>query len=133
MQIMINVPARRIADMMVGAIEGNHMTRAWCAGVFLKGMWERQLKGFDGCWYDHAPVFEDGFTVEIHEIADESKPAEGNNIVRHRRNADDFRKGLALMASKHGRHFGDMMAENDDNVTQDVFLQCIALGEVRYG
>lgn len=131
-KIEIEVPARRIADMMVGAIEGNHMTRAWCAGVYLRGAWEKKLNEL-GNWYDQEKIFGGQFTVEIIEILDESKEAKGSNLKRHRCNQDDFAKGLALMAKNSPDHFGDMMAENDDNITQDVFLQYVALGEIVYG
>lgn len=42
-------------------------------------------------------------------------------------------KGLQIMAEKHPKHWADFMAENDDAITGDVFLQCALLGEVIYG
>ena len=37
------------------------------------------------------------------------------------------------MADKHKRHFDDMVSENGDADTADVFLQCCALKELVYG
>jgi hypothetical protein len=37
------------------------------------------------------------------------------------------------MAREYGRHFSDMIAENDDATTADVFLQCCLFGELVYG
>jgi len=41
LRITIEIAPQRIADTMVAAIEGNQMTRAWCAGVFLAGKWAK--------------------------------------------------------------------------------------------
>jgi hypothetical protein len=42
-------------------------------------------------------------------------------------------KGLEIMATKYARHFADLVSENDDADTHDVFLQCALFGEVVYG
>ena len=42
-------------------------------------------------------------------------------------------KGLGVMAAKYPVHFHDMMQENDDAITADVFLQCCLLGDVIFG
>lgn len=42
-------------------------------------------------------------------------------------------KGLKIMAEKYPRHFADVMNENDDACTGDVFLQCCVFGDVIYG
>lgn len=43
------------------------------------------------------------------------------------------RKALTLMALHHPRHFSNIITENDDAETADVFLQLAVLGEVIYG
>jgi hypothetical protein len=42
-------------------------------------------------------------------------------------------RGLAIMAEKYPRHFGDFIADNEDSITGDVFIQCCLLGDVIYG
>jgi hypothetical protein len=42
-------------------------------------------------------------------------------------------RGLQVMATKYPRHFADVMTENDDAVTADVFMQCALFGEIIYG
>lgn len=44
-----------------------------------------------------------------------------------------IKKGFTVMAKKEPSHFADFIAENDDQTTADVFLQCCLLGEVIYG
>lgn len=38
----------------------------------------------------------------------------------------------ADMFSRLGKHYGDFISGNDDAITGDVFLQCLAFGEIRY-
>jgi len=41
--------------------------------------------------------------------------------------------GLQLMAKKHHGHFADLIGDNSDVWTADVFVQLVLLGEIRYG
>jgi len=41
--------------------------------------------------------------------------------------------GLSTMAAKYPRHFGDFISGNSDAETDDVFCQCVVLGDVIYG
>lgn len=41
--------------------------------------------------------------------------------------------GLYIMAEKFPKHFNDMVLENDDACTGDVYLQCCLFGDVIYG
>jgi hypothetical protein len=130
MKIELEISPQRIADMMIGAVEHNPMTRAWCAGVFLGGAWKLKEHQLKSPWYSDPQLYAGPFTLEIHEMPDERLPTK---VKKRRVNQDDFAAGLALMAKKYGKHFGDMLNENDDNITQDVFLQCVALRELVYG
>ena len=42
-------------------------------------------------------------------------------------------KGIKLMIKTEPKHFSDIMTENDDAITADIFLQLACLGEVIYG
>jgi len=72
-------------------------------------------------------VFEDGLTVSNHHVQDEDKPREG---VLNQASID---KALEIMHDKYPRHYGDILQENEDAITGDVFLQCALFGEVIYG
>ena len=136
MNITVKIPPQRLADMMIGAVEHNHMTRSWCKGIYLlepvKGDEYPEYDdghGKSSIWYGDPKLYDSGFLIEVHEIDDEST----GHITKHQVDATKFAEGLAKMAAKSGGHFGDMLNENDDNITQDVFLQYIVLGEVVYG
>ena len=45
----------------------------------------------------------------------------------------EIKAGLRTMAEKDPRHFGDLVSENDDADTHDVFIQHVLFGEVIYG
>jgi len=81
-------------------------------------------------WYADPAFYAGDFLFDVHEIPDESRPHE---IRSHRVNRAGLAAGLALMAARHGEHFGDLMTENGDGITADVFLQCVALRDVIYG
>jgi hypothetical protein len=44
-----------------------------------------------------------------------------------------IRYGLDTMAHKYPRHFQDLLNDNEDATTGDVFLQCCLWGEVVFG
>lgn len=44
-----------------------------------------------------------------------------------------MQRGIQAMAEKEPRHFADLMSEDDDGITADVFMQCCAFGSVIYG
>lgn len=145
MKIEVDIPEQRIADLMITAIEGNHMTRAWCHGVYLRALYVDDnelltgenldakvatLKPAGEPWYAAPDVYKKSPYIEVLEIIDESVEPEGDNIATHTLN---FEQGFRLMAEKVPHALSDFMQENEDAITADVFLQLASLGEVRYG
>ena len=47
-------------------------------------------------------------------------------------NLEKIKRGLTVMAKKERKHFCDLVNEDADEVTADVFLQCCLFGEVKY-
>jgi hypothetical protein len=45
----------------------------------------------------------------------------------------EIKQGLRSMAEKAPRHFGDLVSENDDATTHDVFIQHVLFGDIIYG
>lgn len=64
-------------------------------------------------------------------ISDRSGEAEEEKTYELNREA--INRGIQIMATKYLRHFADLMNENDDADTGDVFLQCCIFGDVIYG
>lgn len=44
-----------------------------------------------------------------------------------------LQRGLQVMHDKYPSHYADFLAENDDAITGDVFLQCCLFGETVFG
>jgi len=129
--VPVQIEPERIMNAMISAIEHNHMTRAWCAGVYLVN--SKRYADLDSLWYADTKLY-DGrdFTIEIHEVPDEGEP---EKTVKHRCHRKDLPIFLARMARKAPRHFADMVGEDGgDAITADVFLQFVAgFDEIRYG
>ena len=51
----------------------------------------------------------------------------------YRLDLDALARGAKVMQEKHPQHFLDVLNENDDATTGDVFLQCCLFGELLYG
>lgn len=129
-QTTVDITSQRIADLMVGAVEGNYMTRAWCAGIFLLS----SSDGLESPWYSDPALYDrPEFLIDIVEIVDESQPPEGDNLKHHYCGPAEFLAGLTLMAHEHPTYFGDIVSENDDAETADALVQLIALKDIVYG
>ena len=53
--------------------------------------------------------------------------------ARHHLTIADVEDGLKLMRDRYPRHFADLMEEDDDLITGDVWLQLATFGELIYG
>lgn len=56
-----------------------------------------------------------------------------DDSVAYQFNREAITKGLRIMATDHARHFSDILNDNVDADTADVFLQCVLFGDVIYG
>lgn len=46
---------------------------------------------------------------------------------------DSIEEGEQLMVDKYGKHFGDILSDNMDSITADVWFQLAVMKEVVYG
>jgi hypothetical protein len=76
-------------------------------------------------YFHEAPLKKGGF-FNIKDREDEDAPE-----VRIDRKA--LNRGIEVMATKYPWHLANVLTENDDAETGDVFLQCSAFGEIVYG
>lgn len=114
--VMTKVDEQRIRDLLCNAIEGG--SNYWCASMDrMGGITKAQAE-----YRQDVPFVEGGWL----EVVDEEGKA-------HRLDRAAIDKGMTIFAEKYPRHFADMMNENDDATTGDVFLQCCIFGEAVYG
>lgn len=64
---------------------------------------------------------------------DDAETEEEKAEARHPITLDDVKKGLELMRDKYPHHYADLVEENDDAITGDVFIQLATFGELIYG
>ena len=68
---------------------------------------------------------------------DDAEDFDGNGefpeSAKHRITIADVEKGLKLMQEQYPRHYADLVEENDDAITGDVWLQLTVFGDVIYG
>jgi hypothetical protein len=126
----LRITNQRVADLLVGAMEGgsNHWieyveylgetgetAEAICSRLSIEPRMPR---------YAWAPLAGGSWAAKIVQV-------EGAPDVRLDRDA--IVRGLAVMAKRYPMHFADVLNENEDATTADVFLQCCAFGDVIYG
>jgi hypothetical protein len=76
-------------------------------------------------WHPHQLIpLHEGCALLIKD-QDEDKDA-------HRLDPIALRRGLRIMAEKYPQHFANVVNDNDDAETGDVFLQCCLFGEIVY-
>jgi hypothetical protein len=137
MQIGVAIPDQLISDLIITAIEQG------C------GYWASQAKFFDNSLEgkptrsitDH-PMY-DLSSIIIVEAEGENGETEHTlrfSTIRtefnsqHRvRDFTQIKRGLTDMAAKYPRHFANIISDDHDAETADVFLQCCILGDVVYG
>jgi hypothetical protein len=70
-------------------------------------------------------VLNEGIVIPVHDIEDEELL--GNLSL------ESIQKGLTLMAKDYPEHFQNMITENGDAETADVFFQLAVMGELVFG
>lgn len=125
MDITISIAEAQIWDLLVTAFEG---------GISYWGSIEDYEVAPPGtftpregkvCKYADYPLSSVGTVI----IRDHKTPE--NNFLKLNRAA--IERGLKVMVEKYPWHFGTFLRGNGDVETADVFIQCCAFGEIRYG
>jgi hypothetical protein len=63
----------------------------------------------------------------------DSELNEGETPTKHYLTMEDVQKGLELMRDEYPRHYADLVEEQDDAITGDVWLQLAVFGKLIYG
>ena len=81
-----------------------------------------------------AAVLINGGTLVVYdEYEMDSELNEGEEPTKHYLTLKDVRKGLRLMKKEYPHHYADLVEEDDDAITGDVWLQLAVFGELIYG
>ena len=116
------IPEQRIKDLLTTALEGgsNYWYRIDSFN-YPPGQTEESLR----LEFPHLDLpFVKGGSLSI------SAPGSGEKL--RILNRATIEAGMKVFAQKYPKHFADFMAENDDAITGDIFLQTCLYGEQRF-
>ncbi len=127
MKITIDFPRKAIANALCSAFEGG--IKYWCYEVRFPSGSEAALAAAREDW-----IHPDGRSRYY-------GPRVGSVIYVLERDTGVWfplwrariRDGLKVMAETQPGHFGDLLSDQGDATTADVFVQLCLFGEVRYG
>ena len=126
-----DIQPRRVQDLIVCAFEGGSNYWLGRGRVELESPPYESLAEEGVVWYgrDDNVFARTDFKISINHDDLNNEDVKKNYYL-------DFasaQKGLELMAEKYPRHFNDLLQENEDAETGDVFLQLCLFQEVVYG
>ena len=119
------ITLQRVDDMLNGAIEGG--SGYWAKFGTLKAS-PAFIRNRDVHYYCLDHVYQGGSVPVYEDLPDSDTDEHLGDLTM-----DSIKKGIYLMHTKHPEHYADMLTENDDATTHDVFLQLAVMGEIIYG
>ena len=132
--VRLTVPVDRIRNLITGALEGgsNYWVNRIVKFTYPPGTTKADFgEGGKHCPPDSfcgrkelVPTFEGGCMV-----LNVDNPEVGEDMVDLPFGPEQIARGVQVMAEKYPHHFRDMMSEDDDATTADVFLQCCIFGD----
>lgn len=124
-----------LSDLLSVATYGN----GWPVIKAFKSDAEKGLFNDCDCREDKwAEALLHGKGVTVYDLYDEDAEdfdgdGEFPESAKHHITLDDVKKGLELMRDLYPRHWADLVEEDDDLTTGDVWLQLTVFGELIYG
>lgn len=121
-----------VSNAMVGAIEGG--STYWLNACHSSlddnsRTLKRAISLNDGIWYAEASYWREGGKALLRYDNPEKGPSQAEREI----GKTEIILGLRTMAEKSPQHFADLVNENDDATTHDVFIQYVLFGEIIYG
>lgn len=124
----VAVPASRMADCVVGWFENGYSEQLISFAV-------AKVVSKPGVEFDR-PVYSDirfWAAGGTYLIKSENPNSGGPETLEKEIGLPELQAALRIMAQSYPRHFKDLVDENDDAITHDVFGQLVIYGEVIYG
>ena len=132
----VQISDDRVRDLLCCAFEGG--SNYWYAELGLANKDSKKADfnlggskrpaGLDDLWsWIYVAPFVEGEGLRFVDGENNVDPADDFFI-----NRETIQKALQTMAEKYPTRFNNFVTENDDAETGDVFLQCLAFGEVQY-
>jgi len=119
--IPVEITNEQMENLLVTAFEGG--SGYW---MYIKSI--KYPPGKERKDYGDFPVYEVPFVKNGAVIIGDNETEETWTLTLLK-----MKKGLRIMAKKYPHHFKDVLMEDGDADTGDVFLQCSLFGELVYG
>lgn len=133
LQVEVCIRETMIRDLLITACEGgaNYWVDEIGRPSFTDEMMEasRKLDEEDG--FENGPFYNSlllGSTIYV-DFGDEGDGERRRVTI----NMDHAKSGLEIMSRKYPHHFANILSDNHDAETADVWLQCTCFGELIYG
>lgn len=110
-----DVSQQQVADLVVTALEGG--SNYWL------GPCEPRYTSHED--YSQADKYSEDMISRVFSVDEDDDTYVFDRIA--------VRRGVTLMANKFPHHFRDIINDNADAMTADVFMQCALLGDIVYG
>ena len=128
--VSVNVPTSTVRDLLVGAVEGG--CNYWGAfredPNFTKSVTEAEQAAYveseGGEYLPRYDIEHPNYCLRVLDY-------EGGTTYNV--TFESFVNGLGIMANRYPHHFRNVIAENHDAETSDVFIQCAVFGEIVFG
>ena len=128
------VTEEKVKQLLCDAFEGG--STYWCQivgfkfpdGILYKDFREGERFGSktgEAYWHPHQ-------LIPLHEGCS-LKIGDGEGQKYYSLGRHELERGLHVMAEKHPQHWANVVNDNDDAETGDVYLQCCLFGEIVYG
>lgn len=132
--VQIDVPLERAINCIIGGLEGGYSP--WLHGFTpVETIQNRYILDLPDLtrtiWYAREAYWMNGgAAVMIYDLPEHPEGA-GNGITTI--GLSEIKVALVRMSLKASHHFADLLAENDDAITHDVFMQMLVFEEIIYG
>lgn len=121
-KVTIEMEEQRLSDLLCNALEGGSNYWYWID--------EKRQSNPESEFLSDIPM--NGGWLRFTANGDEQNETINGHTAWELDRAGMIR-GAQTMAEKYPRHWANVVNENDDGETGDVFLQCCLFGEVIYG
>ena len=128
--VSVDIPTSTVRDLLIGAAEGgcNYWAIFREDPNFIKSVTEAEQAAYveseGGKYLARYDIEHPNYCLRVSDY--ESRTT--YNVT-----FESFVNGLGIMANRYPRHFKDVITQNHDAETSDVFIQCSVFGEIVFG
>ena len=128
--VFVDVPTSTVRDLLTCAVEGG--SNYWAAfredPNFIKSITESDKDAYveseGGEYFARYDIENPNYCLRVSDAESGST----YNVT-----LESFVNGLGVMAKRYPQHFKNVITENHDAETGDVFVQCSVFGEIVFG